>query len=81
MGLANELSDGLRRGDFITWRERMRARWILWHARREAAAKYPPSPEERQARAAEHSAVAAYLALAVSLLSLVLAYLAYTKTP
>ena len=79
LGLANEIAQGLQRGDFISFKQRCRARLVLWRARRDAAAKYPPSPEERQARAAEHAAAAAYLAVGVSLLSLIVSYMAYVK--
>lgn len=81
LGLANEIAQGLQRGDFITLREQCRARLVLWRARREAAVKYPPTPEERQARAAEHAAAAAYLAVGVSILSLIVSYFAYVKSP
>lgn len=78
LGLANEIAQGLQRGDFISFKQRCRARLVLWT---DAAAKYPPPPEERQARAAEHAAAAAYLAVGVSLLWLIVAYMAYVMFP
>lgn len=80
-GLANEIAKGLQRGDFISFRERFRARIVLWRARRAVAAKYPLTPDERQARASEHAAVAAYLAVGVSIVALLVSVFPYVKSP
>ena len=81
--LAKALREHLARGDFNTWPEVITARWRLWRAERALTIASGLTLEGialRQARAAEHSAVAAYLALALSILSLGVAFMAYLKS-
>jgi hypothetical protein len=81
--IASEVRERLRRGDFPSWWSRTRARLVLRKAERQARAKRRNSQEglaERQTVAAERQAVAAYLALLISITSLVVAVLAYQKS-
>jgi hypothetical protein len=81
-GLATELRKGLARGDFIGLAIRARVRWLLWHTDRQVMIEEGQTPYGvalRQARAAEHSAVAAWVALVISLVSLGVAALAYFR--
>jgi hypothetical protein len=80
--LAKELRLGLLRGDFITFKDRLRA---SWHARRAEAlvlASWGMTPEGaavRQARAAEVAAATSRLALGVAVLALAVSVIAYIR--
>jgi hypothetical protein len=79
--LAQALREHLDRGDFLFW-NRLRARWAWYAALREirrAARHTPEGVALRQARAAEHTAFAAYSALVISLAALWVSWLAYQK--
>jgi hypothetical protein len=83
-GLAIELRKGLARGDFIGLLVRARVRWLLWQTERRVMIEEGQTPHGvalRQARAAEHSAVAAWVALVISIVSLGVAALAYFRPP
>jgi hypothetical protein len=78
-GLAEALDLGLRRGDFPGAWQRLRAKWYLWRVRRQIRDIEGLSIEERQTRAQERAALAANIAIGVSLVSLVISVLAYIK--